>query len=135
VREPRHALQIRIDDEADHGNRPQPPHDRVELPDGQEEDSERSEAEERDLPRDQHSARELTLRGARVRSVDLSIDEPVQPHRERSGPDHRDGDPQEIVSRGNSVDGEQRPHVCKRKREDGVLDLDQRRKAARIASR
>ena len=41
VREPGDALEVRVDDEADHRDRPQPAADRVELPDRDEEDRER----------------------------------------------------------------------------------------------
>ena len=47
--EPRDPLQVRVDDEADDRDRPEPAHDRVELPDGDEEDRERRGAEGDDL--------------------------------------------------------------------------------------
>src|SRR5207248_1449998 len=43
--EPREPLQIRIDDEAEEWDRPQPPHDRIQLETGDEIETERERAE------------------------------------------------------------------------------------------
>ena len=51
VREPREALQVRVDDEAGDGDRPEPADERVELPHGDEEDRERDRAERPHLQR------------------------------------------------------------------------------------
>ena len=47
VAEPREPLQVRIDDERDHRHGREPAHERVELPDGDEVDDERHDAEAR----------------------------------------------------------------------------------------
>src|SRR5262249_10619778 len=59
VAEPRVALEVRVDDEADDRYRPEPANDRVELPDRDEEERERGEAEENDLGDGELAARKL----------------------------------------------------------------------------
>jgi hypothetical protein len=129
VREPREPLQVRIDEEAHHGNRPEPAHQRVELPDGEEEDGERGEAERDDLPRAQLPARQLPAGRAGIRCVDSRVDQAVQPHRERAGADHRHRHPEQVARGRNRADGQERADVREREREDGVLDLDEAREA------
>ena len=97
--EPRDALQIRVDDEEHHGNRPEPAHERVELEDGEQKDGERKRAETEHLGARQRSGRQLARCGARIPGVDLGVDQPVQPHRERAGADHRDGHPEPVGRR------------------------------------
>ena len=74
----------------------------------------------------------LAAGGARVPRVDLRVDQPVEGHRQRAGADHRHRDPDEIVRARHSVDRQQRADVREREREDGVLDLDERREAAQV---
>ena len=127
--EPRDALEVRVDDEAGDRDRPEPAHDRVELPDRNEEERERRKAEEHDLERRQAPRRQLPPLGPRVARIDLRVDEPVQRHRQRPGTDHRQRDPEQVVRRRDPVDGEQRTDVGERQREDRVLDLDERGEA------
>src|SRR5690349_23966578 len=131
VAEPREALQVRVHDEHRDRDRPQVVRLRRELEDGDEEERERGRAEEDDLGDGQLPARELAAGGARVARVDTGIDEPVERHRERAGPDHRERDPDEIVRGRRLADGEERADVRERQREDGVLDLDEPRVARR----
>src|SRR5262249_9238216 len=133
VTEPRKPLQVRVDDEADHRDRPEPAHDRIELEDRHEEDGQRGEAEPDDVPRTQESTRNLARRGARVARVDAGVDQPVQAHRERPGTDHRHRDPDQVVRARNPVDGEERADVGERQREHRVLDLHERCKTAGVA--
>ena len=91
--EPRHALEVRVDDEARNRDRPEPAHDLVQLEDRNEKHDERREAEQPDLRARQQARRQLARRGARVARVELRVDEPVEAHRERSRADHRNGDP------------------------------------------
>ena len=48
--EPGHALQVGVEDEAGDRDRPEPAHDRRQLVDGDEEERERAQGEEDDLP-------------------------------------------------------------------------------------
>jgi hypothetical protein len=127
------ALEVRVDDERGHGDRPQPPDDGRQLVDGNEEHDERGEREKDDLPGPEGSARELATRGARVPGVDTRVDEPVQRHRETPRADHCHRHPEEVVRAWNAVHREERADVRERKREDGVLHLDERGEEARIA--
>ena len=132
--EPREALEVRIDDEADHRDRPEPAHEWVELPDRGEEERERSGAEDDDLGDRELAARELAAGRPRVSRVDARIDQAVERHRQRAGADHGKRDPEEIVSARRPVDCEERADVGKRQREDRVLDLDEPREARREAA-
>ena len=129
--EPREALEVRVDDEADDRDRPQPAHDRVELPDGDEEQRERGDAEDDDLRDRELAARDLAAGGARVPRVDPRVDQPVERHRERAGADHRERDPEEVVRARPAVDREKGADVRERQREDRVLDLDEPREPRR----
>ncbi len=134
VAEPGPALQVRIDDEAGDGNRPEPARDRRELPHGEEKDRERHRAEQRHLDDRQLAARNLPAGGARIARVEPRVDQPVQRHRQRPRADHRDGDPDEVVPARPRIDGEERADVRKGQREDGVLDLHEPREARRQRS-
>src|SRR5207248_551368 len=123
VAKPREPLQVRVDGERRDRNRPEPANNVRELEDGDEEERERGGAEERDLRRREQAARELTAGRAWVARVDLRVDQPVQPHRERAGADHRERDPEEVVRRRYAVDRQEGADVREREREDGVLDL------------
>ena len=125
------ALQVRVDHEAGDRNRPEPAADRSQLPDGDQEDRQRSPAERPDLRLRQCPGGELARGGARVPRVELGVDQPVQRHRERAGADHRERDPDEIVRGRDPLDAEERAHVREREREERVLDLDEPRKADR----
>src|SRR5439155_14816813 len=127
VRQPGEALKVRIDDERDDRDRPQPPDERVELPDRDEEERERGEAEEDDLRRAELAARQLARRCPRIARVDPGVDQPVQPHRERPRTDHRERDAEQIVRARNAVNREEGADVRERQREDRVLDLDEPR--------
>ena len=72
VAEPREPLQVRVDDEADDRDRPQPAHDRVELEDREQEQRERRGAEEQHLRTRQQSGRQLARRRARIARVELA---------------------------------------------------------------
>ena len=98
--EPGDALEVRVDDEEEDRDRPEPAHDRVELEDGDEEDRERRCAEREHLPARERPGRELAARRARVARVDLGVDQPVQAHRQRPGADHRHRDPEPVRRRG-----------------------------------
>ena len=74
---------------------------------------------------------QLPRRRPRVAGVDAGVDEPVERHRQRAGADHRHGDPDEVVRARDAVDGEEGADVRERQREDRVLDLHERREAAR----
>ena len=127
-----HALQVRVDDEADRpGSARASARRRFELEDRDEEDDERRDAEERDLRAREQPRRQLARRGARIARVELGVDQPVQPHRERARADHRDGDPEQVVRRRDAVDREQRADVRERQREERVLDLHEPREAQR----
>ena len=127
--EPREPLQIGVHDEPDDRDRPEPPHERVELIDGDEEERERPGAEEDDLRHRELSARDLPAGGAWVARVDAGVDQPVERHCERSRADHRQRDPQQVVRARRSPDGEERTDVGEGQRKDGVLDLDEAREA------
>ena len=131
VRDPGEPLQVRVDHEPGHRDRPQPADDRVELPDRQQEHAERDEAEERDLRFGQLARRKLAARSARVPGVDAGVDQLIEPHRQRAGPDHRNRDPEQVVRRRDAVDREEGADVRKRQREDRVLELDERDEAPR----
>ena len=129
--EPRDALQVRVDDEERDRDRPEPAHDRVELEDGDEEDGERRRAEHEHLPARERPGGELAARRARIARVDLRVDQPVQTHRERARTDHRHRHPEPVRRRGRLAEREQHPDVREGKREDRVLELHERREAAR----
>jgi hypothetical protein len=133
--QPREALQVRIDDEPDERDRPQPAHDRIELEARHEVERNRESAEGDDLHARKPSGRQLAVGRARIASVYLRIDHAVQPHRQRTRTEHRKRDPDEIVRRRNPVDAEQRADVGKRQSEDGVLDLHERGEPARKRDR
>ena len=133
VREPGRPLQVRVDDEGRDGDRPEPADDRRELVDGDEEDRERGEAEEHDLPGPERAARELPAGGARVARVDAGVDQPVERHRQAARADHRHRDPEEVGGARDAVDGEERADVGEREREDRVLELDEREEELRVA--
>src|SRR5919204_6974328 len=135
VAEPGPALQVRVDDEGHDRDWPEPADDRVQLEDGDEEERKRGRAEGGDLAAAEESGWELARGSARIARVDRGIDQPVQAHRQRAGPDHREGDPDEIVRGRNPTDAEQRADVGERQREDRVLDLDERCKAPRVRDR
>ena len=101
--------------------------ERRELEDGDEEERERGHTEDSDLRDGQLSARELPARGARIPRVDAGVDQPVQRHRERAGADHRERDPDQVVSGRGTINGEEGADICKRQREDRVLDLHEPR--------
>ena len=130
--EPRDALQVRVDDEADDRDRPEPA-----ARAGRAARPRRGRARARRGRRATTCAREscprgqLAPRGARVARVDLRVDQPVERHRQRPGADHRQRDPEQVVRARDAVDREERADVGERQREDRVLDLDERREAAR----
>src|SRR3954447_19494552 len=123
--EPGPPLEVRIDDEADERNRPEPATDVRELEARHEIERERERTEDDHLRSRQRTRGELTYRRSRVPRVDLGVDQSVQAHRERAGADHRDSDPDERVRAQYVLDGQERADVRKRQREDRVLDLDQ----------
>src|SRR5262249_13676942 len=125
VARPREPLEIRIDDEAHDRDRPEPAHDRIQLPDRGEEERKREEAEDDDLGDGQLAARQLPPRRARVPCVDPPVDPAAERHSERAGADHRDRDPEEVVAAWRPADREERADVGERQREDRVLDLDE----------
>ena len=94
VAEPGDPLEVRVDDETDDRDRPEPAHDRVELPDGGEKERERAETEDDDLGDRELAARDLPAGGARVPRVDPRVDQAVERHRERPCADHRERDPE-----------------------------------------
>ena len=98
---------------------------------GDEVDRQRETAERRDLRARQRAGRELPRRRARVARVDLGVDEPVEPHRERPRADHRDRDPGHRPEPGPAVDREERADVRERQREDRVLEPDEPREPER----
>ena len=126
VAEPGRPLQVRVDHEGRDRDRPEPAHDGVELPDGDQEDHERQDAERDHLPGPQAPARELPCRGPWVPRVDAGVHQPVQRHGQRAGAHHRDRDPDEIVGARDGVHCEEGADVRERQREDRVLDLDER---------
>jgi hypothetical protein len=119
---PRDALEVRVDDEEHHGDRPEPADERIELPHRDEVDGERHHAERRHLQSCQQPGGELPSGGAGVPRVDLRVDEPIQAHRQRSRAGHRHRDPGHGRETGPAVHREQRSHVRERQREDGVLE-------------
>ena len=131
VAQPREALEVRVDHEHRDGDRPQPAHDRVELQDRDQEHDKRHRHKSQHLRTSERATRQLAHRRTRVPRIDLGVDEPVQGHRERSRSDHGDGDPNHVREAGPGVDREERPDVCEREREHGVLDANKRRQAAR----
>ena len=135
VAEPRHALQVRVDDEHRDRNRPEPADDRLELKRRDQVQREGGGAEGPNLGRGERPGGDLAARRARVSSVELRIDEPVQAHGERPSTHHREGQPDRRADARESVDGEERADVREREREDGVLELDERGKAPRERER
>ncbi len=133
VAQPGESLEVRVDDEADDGDRPEPAHDRIELPDSDEKERERANAEDDDLGDRELTARNLPARGTRISRVDPGVDQAVERHRERAGTDHRQRDPEEVVSAGHPADGEERADVGERQRKDGVLDLDEASRTSQVA--
>ena len=95
--EPGESLQIRVDEEHRHRDRPEPAHDRIELEDREEKHREGGRAEREHLRAREQAARKLTSRGAWIRGVELGVDEPVQRHRQRARPDHGDRHPEHVA--------------------------------------
>ena len=124
--EPGEPLQVRVDDEHRDGYRPQPAHDRVELRDGHEEHRKRRDGETEHLDTCESPAGKLTDSCARVARVELGVDEPVQRHRKRPRPDHRNRYPHDICESRPGVDRQERADVSERKREHGVFDPHER---------
>src|SRR5262249_16448815 len=79
--------------------------------------------------------RDLTGSGAWVARVELRVDEAVERHRESASSHHGERQPDERTRTGIPVDGEERADVREREREDRVLQLDERREAARQRKR
>ena len=129
--EPGDALQVRVDDEADDRDRPEPPHDLFSWKTATRKTTNDGDAEERDLRARQQARGQLARSGSRIARVELRVDQPVQPHRQRPRADHRDGDPEQVVRRGHAVHREQRADVRERQREQRVLDLHEPREAQR----
>ena len=130
--EPREPLQVRVDDEQHDRHRPEPAHDRVELEDGDEEDGERERAERRaPAPRESGpagSSREA-VRGLRASSsASISRLSPIASVR---APTIATVIQSQSRAGRDLADGEQHPDVRERQREDRVLELHQRREAAR----
>src|SRR5262249_34852946 len=128
VAEPGDPLEVRVDDEADDRDRPEPADDRIELPDGREEERQRGEAEGDHLRDGELAARDLPAGGTGISGIDPRVDQTVERHRKRAGTDHRERDPQQIVRARRSVHGKKRADIRERQREDRVLDLHQPRK-------
>ena len=128
VAEPREALQVRVDDEADDRDRPQPAHDRVELPDGDEEERERGERRRR--PPAATESWPLGSSRPAVRGLRASI--PASIRRLSAIASDRAPTIASVIQRrscalGDAVDREERADVGERQREDRVLDLDEPR--------
>ena len=135
VARPGPALEVRVDHEPHDRDRPKPVHERVELVHRDQEDGEREGAEENDLRGREQPRRQLAARGARVTRVEPRVDQAVQPHRQRTGADHRDRDPDQVVRARRGVDREEGADVREREREDGVLELDEPREPGWICER
>ncbi len=129
--EPRVPLEVRVDDEHRHGDRPQPADDRVELEDRHQKQRECGRAERQYLPACQRPAGQLPARGARILRVEFCVDEPVQRHRERAGSHHGDRHPDQLVPPGPLARGKKDARVGEGQREHGVLDANERREAPR----
>ena len=127
VAEPGEALQIRVDDEHANGNRPEPAHDRVEVPHGEEVERQRRHAERHDLGAPERAGRELSRGRAGVARVELGVDQPVERHRQRPCADHREHDPGDVGSPRPAADREHRADDRERQREHRVLELDEAR--------
>src|SRR6266508_5918650 len=98
VAEPGEPLQVRVDDETGERDRPQPPHQRIQLEARSEVERKSKGAERRDLSLREAPRGKLATRRAWVPRVDLRIDQPVDAHRQRTCANHRERDPEEIVS-------------------------------------
>ena len=121
------ALQVRVDDEADDRDRPEPVHERVELVDGDQEHGERAEAEERrpaPSRADRPAAPAAAVRGLRA-SIPASISR-FSPMASERAPTIATVIQSEVVRARDAVDGEERADVGEREREDRVLELDER---------
>src|SRR5437764_1325396 len=125
VTEPGPALQVRVDDEQNERNRPQPANDVRKLKSRNNVYHGRRDTEERDLQAREQTGGQLARGGSRIPRIELRVDQAVESHRRRTRADHRDGDPHEVVRRGNTMDREKRADVGKWQRKDGVLDLHQ----------
>ena len=130
VREPGVALEVGVDDEPRDGDRPQPAHQRVELPDGDEEDQQRQHAEHEHLGHRERARGELAAGRARVAGVDAPVDQAVQAHRQRPSADHGDGDPQQVGGRGDRPEREHCTDVAKGSAKTGCSNLTSRAKRA-----
>ena len=103
--------------------------ERIELPRGEEKDS---DGDEREGPREgngERSGGERALAGARIFAVVAQVDDAVDGHGGGAGRDHGDDDPRESgaawASRAmRGARGQQRSRQRKRQREHGVLELD-----------
>jgi len=126
VAERSEALQVRIDDERHDDDRRQRPRQRRELAQRDCEHDQTGGAEQQDVARSKEARRQLASSGARVRGVELGVDQTVQRHRQRAGAGHRDRDPDQIAERGSPVNCQDRADVRVRQREDRVLELDER---------
>src|ERR1044072_649687 len=78
VAEPSPPLQVRVDDEAGDGDRPERVRQRGKLPDGSEEEPARGRTEQPALRDGQLAARQLTSGGAGIAGVEACVDQPVQ---------------------------------------------------------
>ena len=130
--EPREPLEVRVDDEADDRDRPQPARR-----------SGRAARRRRGRARATRAQKTTTwtieswplgISRPAVRGFRASIprvDQPVERHRERARADHRERDPEQVVPARRPVHREERADVRERQREDRVLDLHEPREPRR----
>ncbi len=114
-----------IDDERRDGDRRERAHERIELPDREEVDDQRHQAEHDHGGAGEGARRQLASRGAGIGRIDPRVDQAVQRHRKRARSDHRNRDPDQVVRGRNAANGEERADVGERQREDRVLELDE----------
>ena len=103
--EPRHPLRERVEDERRDRDGPQHPRLLRQLGHRDEQDGEADGAEREYLPIARRARRQLPGGGARVRRVDVGVDDPVQGHRERPRADHGEQDPAERGDAAGSPSG------------------------------
>ena len=126
VAEPREPLQVRVDDERRDGDRREPAHERVELPDGDEVDDQRAEAE----PDDRRPASAVPDGSSRPAVRGFAASMPASISRFSAIASERAPIIATVIQsrswpEGTPSDREERADVGERQREDRVLELDE----------